>query len=310
MRARECGAGSVRAHGDRRARSRPSRRAARLRGRRPPLLRRPARIGGAAEAGRARGRGGTWFALGSGQQLHVGVEEDFAPALKAHPALLVAAGELEAVADRQPARADGRAVITLVDYDPAWPERFAVEASRMRGALGARAMAIHHARRAGDRPDAPLPRPPARLARGLRAVPGDEARAGRPRVAEHAGLRRREERRRGGHPYARSRPHAVAHSPRYPRRMFHSIAGAPRPPGPPSLVAAVRERGVHGPRPSGAPQRTASLSAPPCSSSSTSMERCSCAPTWSIATRSPTRSATCGASPTRGRPPCPPPAAR
>src|SRR3954454_12249398 len=65
------------------------------------------------------GRGGTWFALGSGQQLHVGVEEDFAPALKAHPALLVAAGELEAVADRQPARADGRAVITLVDYDPA-----------------------------------------------------------------------------------------------------------------------------------------------------------------------------------------------
>ena len=46
------------------------------------------------------GRGGAWFALGSGQQLHVGVEEDFAPALKAHPALLVAAGALEAVAER------------------------------------------------------------------------------------------------------------------------------------------------------------------------------------------------------------------
>jgi predicted enzyme related to lactoylglutathione lyase len=46
------------------------------------------------------GRGGVWFALGSGQQLHVGVEEDFAPARKAHPALLVAAGALEAVAER------------------------------------------------------------------------------------------------------------------------------------------------------------------------------------------------------------------
>jgi catechol 2,3-dioxygenase-like lactoylglutathione lyase family enzyme len=45
-------------------------------------------------------RGGAWFALGSGQQLHVGVEEDFAPALKAHPALLVEAGGLEALAER------------------------------------------------------------------------------------------------------------------------------------------------------------------------------------------------------------------
>jgi catechol 2,3-dioxygenase-like lactoylglutathione lyase family enzyme len=30
-------------------------------------------------------RGGVWFAVG-GQELHVGVEEDFRPALKAHPA--------------------------------------------------------------------------------------------------------------------------------------------------------------------------------------------------------------------------------
>jgi GrpB-like predicted nucleotidyltransferase (UPF0157 family) len=36
-------------------------------------------------------------------------------------------------------------VIALVDYDPAWPERFAFEASRIRGALGARAVAIEHA---------------------------------------------------------------------------------------------------------------------------------------------------------------------
>jgi catechol 2,3-dioxygenase-like lactoylglutathione lyase family enzyme len=46
-----------------------------------------------------RERGGVWFSLGA-QQLHVGVEEPFAPALKAHPALRVAAGELEALAGR------------------------------------------------------------------------------------------------------------------------------------------------------------------------------------------------------------------
>jgi catechol 2,3-dioxygenase-like lactoylglutathione lyase family enzyme len=46
------------------------------------------------------GRGGAWFALGSGQQLHVGVEEDFAPARKAHPALVVSRGTLEALAER------------------------------------------------------------------------------------------------------------------------------------------------------------------------------------------------------------------
>ena len=37
-----------------------------------------------------KARGGVWFACGeSGQQLHVGVQEDFAPATKAHPALNV-----------------------------------------------------------------------------------------------------------------------------------------------------------------------------------------------------------------------------
>jgi catechol 2,3-dioxygenase-like lactoylglutathione lyase family enzyme len=33
-------------------------------------------------------RGGVWFALGT-QQLHLGVEKEFRPALKAHPAFLV-----------------------------------------------------------------------------------------------------------------------------------------------------------------------------------------------------------------------------
>ena len=35
-----------------------------------------------------RRRGGVWFQLGA-QQLHVGVEDDFAPARKAHPAFSV-----------------------------------------------------------------------------------------------------------------------------------------------------------------------------------------------------------------------------
>ena len=46
-----------------------------------------------------RGRGGVWFAVGS-QQLHIGVEDDFVPARKAHPALRVESEELEAIAAR------------------------------------------------------------------------------------------------------------------------------------------------------------------------------------------------------------------
>ena len=44
-----------------------------------------------------RAAGGVWFSLGA-QQLHVGVAEDFAPALKGHPGL--AATGLDALADR------------------------------------------------------------------------------------------------------------------------------------------------------------------------------------------------------------------
>lgn len=46
-----------------------------------------------------RARGGVWFAVGD-QQLHVGVSEPFVPARKAHPALLAAPGELDALAER------------------------------------------------------------------------------------------------------------------------------------------------------------------------------------------------------------------
>jgi catechol 2,3-dioxygenase-like lactoylglutathione lyase family enzyme len=48
-----------------------------------------------------RDRGGAWFALPSGQQLHIGVlAGGFAPALKAHPALRVAPGGLDGLAAR------------------------------------------------------------------------------------------------------------------------------------------------------------------------------------------------------------------
>lgn len=61
-----------------------------------------------------RGRGGVWFRLGE-QQLHVGVEEQFSPALKAHPALLVAPGALDALADRL------RSAGAKVSWDEALP---------------------------------------------------------------------------------------------------------------------------------------------------------------------------------------------
>jgi catechol 2,3-dioxygenase-like lactoylglutathione lyase family enzyme len=44
-------------------------------------------------------RGGAWFRLGE-RQLHVGVDPDFAPALKAHVALRMSAAELDRLAIR------------------------------------------------------------------------------------------------------------------------------------------------------------------------------------------------------------------
>lgn len=45
-------------------------------------------------------RGGAWFALADGRQLHIGVDPEFAPARKAHPALRTAPAELNALAER------------------------------------------------------------------------------------------------------------------------------------------------------------------------------------------------------------------
>lgn len=48
-----------------------------------------------------RARGGAWFELGDGRGLHVGVEQQFAPARKAHPAFAVAGeGALDELAER------------------------------------------------------------------------------------------------------------------------------------------------------------------------------------------------------------------
>jgi catechol 2,3-dioxygenase-like lactoylglutathione lyase family enzyme len=60
-----------------------------------------------------RGRGGAWFELGDGGQLHVGVEEGFQPARKAHPALRVS--HLDALATRLESAG------SLVEWDDAIP---------------------------------------------------------------------------------------------------------------------------------------------------------------------------------------------
>lgn len=44
-----------------------------------------------------RGRGGVWFGLGE-HRLHVGVEHEFVPARKAHPALRVGPEEIDGLA--------------------------------------------------------------------------------------------------------------------------------------------------------------------------------------------------------------------
>jgi catechol 2,3-dioxygenase-like lactoylglutathione lyase family enzyme len=64
-----------------------------------------------------RERGGVWFALGAGAQLHVGVEaEDFVPARKAHPGLRIGTvARLETLGRRL------AAVGCRVDWDSAVP---------------------------------------------------------------------------------------------------------------------------------------------------------------------------------------------
>jgi catechol 2,3-dioxygenase-like lactoylglutathione lyase family enzyme len=69
-----------------------------------------------------RPRGGAWFGLDGGQQLHIGVEDPFLPARKAHPALAVAPQRLDELAARF-----ARAGVEVVwDHEIAGARRFYV----------------------------------------------------------------------------------------------------------------------------------------------------------------------------------------
>ena len=63
-----------------------------------------------------RSRGGVWFALGDGDELHVGVEEPFAPAGKAHPAFRLSAAELGELAERRRLVAMGRPDVHVLTH--------------------------------------------------------------------------------------------------------------------------------------------------------------------------------------------------
>jgi catechol 2,3-dioxygenase-like lactoylglutathione lyase family enzyme len=66
-------------------------------------------------------RGGAWFAVGGGVQLHVGIAPDFVPATKAHPAFAVDGAErLAALA----ARLGGAGIEVLWDQAAPGQSRF------------------------------------------------------------------------------------------------------------------------------------------------------------------------------------------
>ena len=69
-------------------------------------------------------RGGCWFSLGDGE-LHVGVEDPFKPATKAHPALLV--GSVTALEELAASlAAEGREIVWADDAEIAGQRRFHV----------------------------------------------------------------------------------------------------------------------------------------------------------------------------------------
>ena len=90
-----------------------------------------------------RGRGGAWFRCGS-QQLHVGVQEPFAPATKAHPGLRVATrAQLEELAVRLAAaghRVDWEAHDARFHTDDPWGNRLELLAPGAGGNVLARAL--------------------------------------------------------------------------------------------------------------------------------------------------------------------------
>ena len=111
--------------------------------------------------------------------------------------------ELHAVTLGEPARLAGP--VALHEYDPRWPELYAREAERIRGALDARVLLLEHCGSTSVPGLAAKPRidvvlavadsadEPAWHAAGrrerARAVRADQARAGRADMALHPGLR-------------------------------------------------------------------------------------------------------------------------
>lgn len=69
-----------------------------------------------------RARGGVWFSLGA-QQLHIGAQQGFVPARKAHPAILVEAGGLDALVRRL----DGAGAVVQWDEELDGARRFFTE---------------------------------------------------------------------------------------------------------------------------------------------------------------------------------------
>lgn len=58
------------------------------------------------------------------------------------PQTTMAEADIRAATVGEPKRVDG--AITLVDYDPAWPEIYAQEAAKIRAALGDRVVSLEH----------------------------------------------------------------------------------------------------------------------------------------------------------------------
>jgi hypothetical protein len=81
------------------ARSRPDRRAPRLRAGRPPLFGDLLGLEELPKPAPLSARGGCWFGLGD-RQLHIGVDPDFVPARKAHLAVRLDPAELDDLAAR------------------------------------------------------------------------------------------------------------------------------------------------------------------------------------------------------------------
>ncbi len=79
-------------------------------------------------------RGGVWFAVGTSQQLHIGVEQPHAPARKAHPAF--ATTDLDALAARleaagHPVRWDAELLAVRRFYvDDPWRNRLEIVAQK------------------------------------------------------------------------------------------------------------------------------------------------------------------------------------